>query len=216
MTISGKRWLVLVAGLLVLATGCSKKNVSHSEFMGKYEIQQKSGDFAYVKPDTDFPSYDKVMMDYLILFLDEDTDYRGIQADELNEVALVFHQAVIDAFSSSLSLVEKPGPGVLRVRPALTGVTFLKPEPNSITSVYPKGQARLVRKIPGNPHLDLEDASMEFELLDSLTQERLAVAVDPCPEIDSDGRVRMAVLTGTFEACAKGLRQKLEHLIIPR
>ncbi|MBI9090307.1 MAG: DUF3313 domain-containing protein [Desulfobacterium sp.] len=180
--------------------------------MGKYENQQNSADFAYVKPATDFFSYDKVMMDYLILFLDEDTDYRGIQADELNEVALAFHQAVIDDFSSSLILVEKPGPGVLRVRPALTGVTFTKPEPNSITSVYARNQARLVRKIPGNPHLDLEDASMEFEFLDSVTQDRLAVAVDPCPEINPKGRLRMEVLTETFEACAKSLQQKLEKL----
>ncbi len=212
MTILVKRWLVLVAGLLVVATGCSKKNVSHSEFMGKYDVQNNSADFAYVKPATDFFSYDKVMMDYLVLFLDEDTGYRGIQADELNEVAHAFHQAVMDEFSSSLTLVDKPGIGVLRVRPALTGVCFTKPEPNSITSVYSKGKSPSVRKIPGNPHLSLEDASMEFEFLDSITQERLAVAVDPCPEIDPKGKVRMEVLTGTFEACAKGLQQKLEKL----
>ncbi len=212
MTILGKRWLVLVAGLLVLVTGCSKKNVSHSEFMGKYENQQNSADFVYVKPVTDFFSYDKVMMDYLVLFLGEDTDYRGIQADELNEVSLAFHQAVIDEFSSSMTLVEKPGPGVLRVRPALTGVSFTKPELNSISSVSSRNKARLVRKIPGNTHLDLEDASMEFEFLDSLTQDRLAVAVEPCPEIDPKGRLRMKVLTETFEACAKGLQQKLEKL----
>jgi hypothetical protein len=212
MTILVKRWLVLVAGLLVVATGCSKKNVSHSEFMGKYDVQKNSADFVYVKPATDFFSYDKVMLDYLVLFLDEDTDYRGIQADELNEVAHAFHQTVIDGFSSSMTLVDKPGIGVLRVRSALTGVSFIKPEPQSATTVYSKGQAQAVRKIPGNPHISLEDASMEFEFLDSMTQERLAVAVDSCPEIDPKGRVRMEVLTGTFEVCAKGLQQKLENL----
>ncbi|MCP4115215.1 MAG: DUF3313 domain-containing protein [Desulfobacteraceae bacterium] len=215
MTILVKRWLILMAGLLVVATGCSKKNVSYSEFIGKYDYKPKNGGFSYVKPVADFSSYNKVMMDYLVLFMDEDTEYRGIQADELNEVAHAFHQAVIDEFPSSISLVEKPGPGVLRVRPALTGVTFSKPEPNSITSVYSRNRYPSVRKIPGNPHLSLEDASLEYEFLDSLTRERLAVAVEPCPEVDAKGRVRMEVLNGTFQACAKSLRQKLENLLLP-
>ena len=87
MTILVKRWLVLVAGLLVVATGCSKKNVSHSEFMGKYDVQKNSADFVYVKPATDFFSYDKVMMETLMAFKRAGADiiitYHAKEAAEL-------------------------------------------------------------------------------------------------------------------------------------
>lgn len=203
---------VLVTGLLVLATGCAGKNVTYSEFMGTYDRQGATDAFVHVATGVDFKSYDKVMMDYLVLFMDKDAAYQGVQADELNEIALAFHQRVMDRLSSDFSLVDRPGPGVLRIRSALTNVISLRPEPNSITTVFPGKQTVSVRKIPENPNLNLEKASMEFEFLDSLTQERLALAVDPCHMVKTAGRLRWEVLTQTFEHLAGDLAGKLGAL----
>jgi hypothetical protein len=207
-----KQGLMLVAGLLVLAMGCTRKNVNYSEFMGVYDRQGATAEFVYVASGVDLSPYDKVMLDYLVLFMDKDAAYQGIQADALNEAAMAFHQQVMDRISPEFSLVDRPGPGVLRIRSALTNVSFSRPESNLITTVFPEKQAVSVRKIPENPNLDLEKAFMEFEFLDSLTQERLALAVDPCPRVKTAGRLRWEVLTETFERMAVDLAGKLGTL----
>ena len=207
-----KQGVVLVTGLLVLAAGCARKNVIYSEFMGAYDRQGATSEFAYVANGVDVSSYDKVMLDYLILFMDPDAAYRGIEADALNEAAMAFHQQVMDRLSSGFSLVDRPGPGVLRIRSALTHVSLFRPEPNLITTVFPGKQTVSVRKIPENSGLNLEKAAMEFEVLDSLTQERLALAVDPCPRVQTSGRLRWEILTETFERMAADLVRKLGAL----
>jgi len=215
MQILVKKGLVLATVLLIMATGCSKKNIAYSEFMGGYDLQKESSNFVHMKPGADFSSYDKVMIDYLVLFLDQGSDYRGIEAHELNEVAEAFHQAVIHRLPSSFSLVGKPGPGVLRIRSALTHVVFLKPELNSVTSVFSNKKALSVRSIPGNTHLALDKAFLELEFLDSVTQERLALAVEPCPDIDQAVRPRWDIVIETFDSLAKVVSQKLGSLKKP-
>lgn len=205
--------LGLAAGLVVLFTGCSGKNITHSEFMGGYNHEGATKDFAFVESGTDFSSYDRIMLDYLVLFMDRDLkNYGGIQPDELNEAAMAFHRRLIDRLAPDFILVDRPGPRVIRIRSALTNVSFTRPEPNLLTSVFPQNQAVSVRKIPESPNLNLDKAMIEFEFLDSLTQKRLALAVEPCPRVKEAGWLRWEILTKTFDHIAMNLVQKLEAL----
>ncbi|MDY0374593.1 MAG: DUF3313 family protein [Desulfobacterium sp.] len=150
--------LGLVAGLVVLFTECTGKNVTHSDFMGVYDHEGAIGDF---------------------------------------------------------TLVDRPGPGVIRIRSALTNVSFIRPEPNLLTSVFSQNQSVFIRKIPESSNLNLKKAMIEFEFLDSLTQKRLALAVEPCPRVKEAGWLRWEILNKTFDHIAENLAQKLETLKNP-
>jgi hypothetical protein len=76
-------------------------------------------------------------------------------------------------------VVPGPGPGVLRIRTAITDVVPSNPTMDNVTGILP--QARVISaaaKATTGWHLYVGEASMEGEMLDSQTGERLAAAVD--------------------------------------
>ena len=75
--------------------------------------------------------------------------------------------------------VQEPGPDVLRIRPAITGVKESKPFLNTISSVLPIGfTISIVKKGVTGTHMSVGEASLEAEFLDSQTNERIAIVID--------------------------------------
>ncbi len=177
--------LVLMLGFaLTTAAGCAKeKHFTPSGFLKDYPYFSpgpKGGvDFVYFKEGVDFRSYDKIMMDEVAFYFEDDALYKGIYADDLKELEDAFHQAMAEAFKGGYPLVEQPGPGIMRLRVAITDVVPSKPVLNTITTIVPVGLAisHIKKGITGT-HTHVGQASMEMELLDSQTNEQIAAAID--------------------------------------
>jgi len=183
MSMTVKRLSVFVIGVaLVTALGCATQP-KYSGFLIDYPVFEagpKGGaDLVYFKEGVNFSNYDKIMMDHVVFYFKDDAEYKGIHADELNELAEAFHKAVADALGLVYPLVDKPGPGVLRIRTAITDVVPSKPVLNTLSSIIPIGMAvTIVKRVTTGVHAAVGQATIEGELLDSQTNERLAAVID--------------------------------------
>lgn len=91
---------------------------------------------------------------------------RHTRPDELKRLTDYFRNVVIEAVEDAYPVVDAPGPGVLRIRTAITDVTPTNPLVNIATV------AAIL--LP----LDLGGAAIEAGFLDSISNERLAALVD--------------------------------------
>lgn len=175
-----KLWIVfLVVFSLTTTTGCAKK-VRYSGFLTEHPPFRKGQyiDLIYFKRDVDFRPYRKVMMDHVVFYLKDDAKYKGIFSHDLEEVAKIFHKKVKKALGRMYPLVDKPGPDVLRIRVAITDIVLSKPALNTITAITPLLAASYIKKAITGTHAYVGQASMEFEVLDSQTNEQLAAGID--------------------------------------
>ena len=91
--------------------------------------------------------------------------------------------AMIEALEPAYPVVSKPGPGVLRLRLAITNVYLGKPK-HKFGQYTPIGLvASGVKKAKGKSkkNYSLQNASVEAEMFDSQSGERLAVRIDTKP-----------------------------------
>jgi hypothetical protein len=158
---------------LMVATGCAKPKVRQSGFLGEYPPFQQGpkggADRVYSREGVDFTVYKKIMMDQVVFYLKKDTKHHGVNPDSLEKLADEFHMAMADALKGSYPIVDKPGADVLRIRFAVTNIVpsqiLMRPTGSSLSA----GVSTFV---------SVGDASIEAELLDSLTNKRIGAAMD--------------------------------------
>jgi hypothetical protein len=194
----------------------AKKEVKHSGFLGDYSqlTPGSKGQLAerYIKDGVDFKKYKKVMMDQVMFYLNADAEDKGINPDEMKELADKFHKAVVKALGDAYPMVEKPGPDVMRVRVAITDLQSNKPVLSGITTIVPAGLAiSIVKKGITGKHTGVGEVSMEVELLDSETDERLAAGVDRRAGGKLKGVKKWGSAEQAFDHWAKKLRTRLDE-----
>ena len=91
----------------------------------------------YIKDGVDFGAYDKIIVDHVTFFFKEDAEYKGIHPNELTEVAHYLHNAYVEALSGVYSFTDKPGPGILRLRTAITDLVPSKPVSGTMSAIKP-------------------------------------------------------------------------------
>jgi hypothetical protein len=217
-----KKKQYLKAGLFIalscfVLSGCAStgSKVGNSGFLGEYPTFQPGAadgvDRVYIKPGADLKKYNKVMLDKVQFFIKGDADYKGIQADDLTELTNAFHNAVIDALGKAYPLVSEPGADILHVRLAVSDIEPSNPAVSGLTTVLPVGLAvSAVKKGVSGSHTGVGGASMEVELLDSTTGERLGAAIDTFHGSKLSGLTKYGAAEEAFEFWAKRLRVTLD------
>ncbi len=209
-------YIVIICFALTVAIGCTTKQVRRSGFLENYP-EFKSGptggaDFVYMKEGVDFSVYNKIMMDHVVLYFKDDAKYKGIHPEELNEMSNEFHKAIADNLEGAYPLVDKPGPDVMRLRIAVTDVVANKPGMGTISTVMPIGLAlSTIKKGVTGRHTGVGQASIEAEILDSMTNERIAAAIDTRPGGKIEGFTKWGAVKGAFKFWAKRLRTWLDE-----
>lgn len=181
-----KKIIYVFAVVFLMATVCAYAAQPKIEFSGfldnypEFESGPKGGvQLVYSKENVDFSVYKKIMLDHVVFYFKDDAKYKGINPDELKMLADAFHQAVVDALGDVYILVDEPGPDVLRIRCAITDVVPSKPGKNTLSTILPVGLIRSsIKKAKTGIHANVGQAAMEVEILDSLTNERIAAAID--------------------------------------
>ena len=133
----------------------------------------------WLKAGADFKKYDKVMLDSVVFFLSEDSEYFGIDPHQLKELADGFNRQLVAALKDKYPIVSDPGPGVLRIRLAITELKQSRPAISAVTSVVPVGiGVSLLKKGVTDSWTGSGATGAELMALDSGTQEVIAVAKD--------------------------------------
>jgi hypothetical protein len=174
--------IIVMCFSFIVTTGCRSK-VKQSGFLTDYPTFEKgpSGgvNLRYLKQGVDFSNYDKIMMDQVVFYFSKDSKYKGMNSDELNQLSEAFHKAMVKELQDAYPFVQEAGPGVLRVRPAITDVKGSRPVLNTISTVLPAGLAlSIVKKGVTGTHMNVGEASIEVEFLDAQTNDRIAAVID--------------------------------------
>lgn len=212
-------WICVLLLCPLLLAGCSAssvKDVQKSVFLHDYsQLKPGTDDQAallYVKPGLDLKAYDKIMFDRMLVLLHDNAD-SWVDPAILKELTDYYQQALIEAVEDKYQVVDQPGPGVLWVRVAITEVKPSKPVANTVSTILPVGWAVAgATKVVSGDNLGTGEAASEMEVLDSVTGERLAAAVDQRQGGKGAFRGEWEDTKDAFDYWAKRFGQRLDEL----
>jgi len=179
------RFFLLTTLLLFFATGCAeRKGLSHSGFLEDYSRLEavEKNDLAkrYKKEDVDWSKYDKLLIDRILVWQHEDSEYKGIDPTELKAMTDYFYEAIVEEFKDDNILVDEVGDNVVRLRIAITDIISTNPGMSVLTFVTPYAWAAEMadEAVDASSYTYFGGAAVEMEVLDSVSNERLAALVE--------------------------------------
>jgi len=176
--------------LLVLAlVGCavteqgkssSVEGIAKSGFLTDYSKLKPGGKdqalLVYFNPNVQWSQYNSIKLEPVTV--GARSDHQLSPQDEL-ALTSYYYGSLQTALSKNFTLVDHAGPGVMTVRVALTDASSATPVLRTVSVVIP--QARLlgmVKNLATGTYAFVGSAQSEGEVLDSVTGEQLAAAVD--------------------------------------
>lgn len=186
-----KRIGVIVVGLMFLISCASTGEKKTTEatpaeegFLHGYYEKLKPGpkggaNMRWLKPGVDFTKYNKIMLDSVVFFLADDSEYKGIDGNIAKELSDSFNLAMVNALKDKYPLVSEPGPDVLRVRVAITKINQSHPGMSLISTVMPIGMGiSILKKGATGSWSGSGTTGAEGLAIDSMTNEVVGAAQD--------------------------------------
>lgn len=197
----------LVLGMvLVFLAGCVFSPPPKSGFLQDYS-QLHSDKYGtksllwWEKPGFDWKRYNKLMIDPIAVYYHPEAKYREIRPDELKALTDYARNTIVEELQPDFPVVSELGPGVLRVRVAITDVIPASPVINIVSL--------LAIQVP----LDMGGSAIEAEFLDSVSNERMAAMVDKKlgnPVFFWRSVTELGYTKGTFKSWASELKTALK------
>ena len=175
--------VALALSIASCATTKQTRGAEPSGFLKDYS-QLKEGEkgqaqLVYINPSADFGAYDKIMLESVTVWRTEESDFSKVSEEDLKVLTDSLYWAVQLQLETDYEFVERPGPGVMRLRLAITEAKGSKVVMNAVTSIVP--QTRLLSTLGGmatDTQVMVGKAGLEGEIRDSLSDKRLAAMVD--------------------------------------
>ncbi len=125
--------IILAITLAALLVSCS--STKKSGFLDDYYKNMTSGpkggaEQRWLKPGVDFSKYDKVMLDSVVFYLAKDSEDKGIDSVQMNELASTFNRDIVNALKDKY-------PNLLFTLPS--SFTSLEILENQVFSKFPGG-----------------------------------------------------------------------------
>jgi len=175
---------VVIVFAFTISTAYAVEDMTRSGFLGNPSVYDglkkvEGGGYRWLKPGTDFTKYNKFMLDSVVFFLADKADYKGIDPEEMKELADEFNKTMVAGFKGKYPIVAEPGPDVARIRFAITNIQPSRPGVSAVTSVVPVGLGiSLVKKGATGGWTGGGETGGEVIILDSMTNEVIALAAD--------------------------------------
>ena len=158
---------VLVAShILLCACATTVSEQDQSGFLSDYSKLERIDDSALLFIDETAGDYSSFIIEPVVITFRQPLDKQDFTDEELSELTAYYEEAVTEALSRNegYPIVERPGPGVARMRIGITDVE----ETIGVLNIS------IYTKITG---LGLGGASFEGEIVDSVSGKQLAAAV---------------------------------------
>jgi len=179
-----KVFACVLIGLALITTTSFAAELKYSGFLNGYYDRLQPGPedgakMRWVKPGVDFGQYNKFMVDGVVFFFADDSEYKGVDPQVMKDLADSFNQEIVTALQKHYTIVTEPGPEVMRLRIAITGFKQSRPGISAVTSIVPVGLAvSAVKKGASGSWSGSGATSAELMALDSETSDVIAVAAD--------------------------------------
>ena len=203
---------LLVAG--VLALSLQNAFAAGSEFIEDMpELAQdpdRPGTMIWTKPGVGRAAYTKVMIEPVTVFISPESEYKGLNADDLKTLADGFRETVTKTLEPDLPVVNQGGAGVMYIRAALTNVKVAKKK-RGLLGYTPVGfVAGTVKEAAAGPSLSLKDAVLEIETYDPVSGERLGVLVDKAPKAAEEKEMSWDSIDKTLTYYAERFKARMQ------
>jgi len=172
MTIPGFRVVALHLAVLLLFTGCAKKqmNLTKTGFLNSYADLQEEKEYGgmqiYRNPSVNIKDrYSKILIAPVQFRLDPTLKQHALDNEEREFLADHFQKTLSEGLVRNFEIVSEPGPDVLLLRTAITDIM-----PNKVLLNIHWSTTLLGAGIGG--------ASLEAEIVDSISGERILAFVD--------------------------------------
>jgi Protein of unknown function (DUF3313) len=173
----------------------------------------RPGALVYRKPGVNLGAYDKIAIDPVLIWIHPESEYKGIDPDELKVLADGLRASLIAALEPDYPVVYEPGLRVLGLRIAITNVRLKKKE-RGLLGYGPVGVVvTTVQEVAGK-RISLADAAIEVELLDAKTHERLGVLIDKKPGAEKGAESKQLTweaIRETLDFYSKRFRSRLDE-----
>jgi len=214
--------LILIGLLCIAFVGCvgvraRRGKPQQSGFLGDYsKLEHREGFPAqevWINPDAVWSKYDSVQLESVTMWVNKET---GALTDEEKQMLTdLLFKALHAKLGSQFTLVDRPGPRTLRVRAALTQAKGSNVAVRTISTIIPQslilgaavGMSADTAKTVGS-------GTIEVEVVDSVTQERLGAAVDSRAGTKSLVSLRTFEKWGDVEAAANFWAYRLTRGLI--
>jgi hypothetical protein len=141
----------------------------NSGFLPDYSKLQPAADRegvrSWVNRSADYRQYSKIMFHPTVVVVTPGPDYKGVQPDALKRMTDNFAEAFKSALAPAYQIVNEPGPDVLQVRLAITGVQPVAPGLNPTDLLPIKAVFNIGRAAAGKSP-QVAEMSAEMEVLD--------------------------------------------------
>jgi len=133
----------------------------------------------WLKPGVDFSKYHRLMLDPVVFFFAPDSEYKGMDPQELKGLADAFKRRLVDTLKKGYPIVASPASDVARLRFAITDLRQSRPV---LSGIAPDGPIKFSKKSRGKHTGHLWSGSgataVELMVFDSMTQDVIAAAKD--------------------------------------
>jgi hypothetical protein len=179
--------LLTLASAMTLLVGCAATHqmgdVEKSGFLKDYSMLKEGEDgealLVYRNPDADFSKYDKILLEPIEIWRPKDSDLADLSEEDVQYLGNHLYESLKTELEKDYTLVASAGPGVLRIRGAITEASGSIAPLNMISTVIPVTRVISAGKrlITGTGAF-VGKASVEGEFTDSESGELLFAAVD--------------------------------------
>lgn len=185
-----RRIMFKVLGMAVVTALCSgclstyqARKVQPSGFLGDYsKLRPGQGDEAqlvYINRKANFGAYKKIMMDPVRVYATRESGLADISREDLQRLVNYLDAALRERLQVDYTLVNQAGPGVMRLRVAVTDAKGAKVAMDTFSTLMPIGLALSeVKNLATGSHTAVGSVGVECEALDSVSNVRLFAAVD--------------------------------------
>ena len=166
--------------IIAKAQGTQNPVPAFSGFLGDYSRLQPGGEeqplYRYVAPGVDWSQYKAVMIDPVTFWGGQDS---SVSPEEQQQLTTYFYNKLRESMVKYFSVVDQPGPGVMRLQVAITDATSATPVLRTTSVVIPQMRvvSRLKQFATGSFSF-VGSARAEMKLTDSVTGMILSEALD--------------------------------------
>jgi hypothetical protein len=191
---TGRRWirswvcsaigLALSAGLLAGCTSTYQaRRATKSGFLGDYSrLRPGKADQAllvYVNPRANFRVYNKIMLDPVRIYAAGNSSLAKLPREDLQRLVNYLGATLREHLKEDYAVVDQAGPGVMRLRVAITEAKGAKLVMDTISTLMPMSLAiSEAKNLATGSHTAVGSAGVECEAVDSVSKTRLFAAVD--------------------------------------
>jgi putative nucleotidyltransferase with HDIG domain len=162
----------------------------------------------WLKPGVHLSRYKRLMLDPVVFFFAEDSEYKGMDAQQLKGIADAFRRQMVETLKPGYPVVQKPAPDAVRLRFAITDLRQNRPVLGDTASEGPIG---LSEARPATSWSGTGATGAEMLMFDSMTGEVVAAAKDERATGLKEKFTQWGSAEDAFQFWADRLKAFLDH-----